>query len=227
MKAAIILARIDSSRFPRKAVTKVGGKRLIEWSIDALISMPEIKPILATTDRAIDDPLAIIAAQKGIAVFRGDLDNVAERVAGCIQAFEIDSFARINGDSPFLPQKDLLEAFSIIEDPSIDFVTNLLPRAFPYGVSIEVMKSSFYLAHLPQLTSAHYREHLTSYFYDHIDQFKVHKIKYAQGNDHEVRLVVDTPEDKDRIENILAQIPQNQTPEFSELVNLYKNTFNT
>ncbi len=218
---------MDSSRFPRKAVTKLGGKRLIEWSIDALLDIPEIKPILATTDRSIDDPLANIAKEKGIDVFRGDLNNVAGRVAACIEKFELEAFARINGDSPFLPHQDLVAAFSKIEDANIDFVTNLLPRAFPYGVSIEVMKASFYLSHLPQLLSAHYREHLTSYFYDHIDQFKVHKIKYTQGNDHQIRLVVDTPEDKENIEKLLALFPKNQKPEFSELVNLYKNTFNT
>lgn len=193
--------------------------------MDALLQIPQIKPILATTNRSIDHPLVEIAQSKGIATFCGDLNNVALRVADCIRHFEVECFARINGDSPFLAKSFLLDAFAIMEEPSVDFVTNLVPRAFPYGISVEVMRSSFYLAQFPQLQSSHYQEHLTSYFYEHLDQFKVHKIAYPYGNDHHIRLVVDTPADKQQIEQILAQIPVGEEADFLNLVTLYKNTF--
>ncbi len=226
-KAAIILARLDSNRFPAKAVTKIGGKRLIEWSMDSLLGLAGIQPILATTDRPVDTPLVDIAVAKGIPVYRGSLDNVAERVAGCIREYEVEYFARVNGDSPFMAPAYLLEAFDLLGRESADFVTNLIPRAFPYGISIEVMRSQCFLDHLPQLNTQRYQEHITSYFYDHIDRLAVRKINYPAGNDHHIRLVVDTPADKDQIERLLVEIPGGQIPNFEELVRIHKKIANT
>lgn len=222
MNAAIILARMDSSRFPSKATSLLGDKRLIEWSIDAILTNTSLTPILATTNRDVDQPLQEVAIEKGIHCFRGDLNNVAKRVAHCIKHFKIDYFARINGDSPFIMTDLLQESFELLEHKEVDFVTNLVPRSFPYGLSIEVFKSSFFLEYYQKFDSPALQEHMTSYFYKNIEQFNVHKITYPDGNQHDVRLVVDTPEDKVQVEQILAQLPKQNVYQLDNLINAYK-----
>ncbi|MFT5167215.1 MAG: spore coat polysaccharide biosynthesis protein SpsF [Saprospiraceae bacterium] len=212
MKAGLILARTDSNRLPNKALRNLGGKKLIQWSIDGILLTEDIVPILVTTDRKMDDPLIEIAQENNILFYRGSLENIAERVLGCLDHFEIEYFARINGDCPFMNCALLEEGFaSISTSNDYDFVTNLIPRAFPYGMSIEILRSSFFTDHYQHLIPD-FQEHITSWFYEHIDQFRVSKMQYPFGNDHDIRVVVDTPEDLNSLNDFIIKNPDLNIP---------------
>jgi len=206
MNAALILSRVDSKRFPGKAITNLGSKKLIKWCIDGVLNIDNIEPIIVTTDRSIDDPLADIAKESKIKVYRGSLNNVAKRVFDCINHYDIDIFARINGDSPFI-NKDLIEeAVSRFDiDEKIDFVTNLIPREFPYGLSVEMMKSSTFRMYYPRIQSQHHQEHLTSWFYENEEKINISKIAYSEGNDHDLKFAIDTEEDHKVIERVINE----------------------
>jgi spore coat polysaccharide biosynthesis protein SpsF (cytidylyltransferase family) len=218
----IILARMDSKRFPYKAITKLGDKKLIEWCIDGVVNNKQYKTILATTNREIDKPLMNIAKNKGISYFQGALDNVANRVLECIKNFNLDYFARVNGDSPFVRKELLIEGFKIIYEQDLDVVTNLVPRAFPYGISVEILKSSIFCSNYDNFTTNCYKEHITSYFYEHFGQFKTYCMQYEHGNDSDVRLVVDTPSDREHIEKMLSYSKNIQELTIAEIVKLYR-----
>lgn len=218
----IILARMDSKRFSNKALAKLGDKKLIEWCIDGVVDNERYNTILATTDREIDKPLVSIAKSKDIYCFQGALDNVANRVLECIDKFNLDYFARINGDSPFVCRELLIEGFKIICEKDLDFVTNLVPRAFPFGISVEILKSSIFVSNYAKLNSSSHREHITSYFYENFDQFKTYCMRYEYGNDHDVRLVVDRPSDLEHLNKMLIISKDINSLSISELVKLYK-----
>lgn len=59
---ALIPARGGSKRLPRKNVRLLGGKPLIEWSIQAAKGMPEIVTVLVSTD---DPEIASLAQRAG------------------------------------------------------------------------------------------------------------------------------------------------------------------
>ncbi len=220
-KAAVILSRLDSRRFPGKALAPLAGKTLLERCIDALHPAAGFAVILATTDRPLDDPLAAVAERAGIACFRGACDDVARRVGDCLERHGIDLFARVNGDSPF-PNKGLISAgFSILEGGGYDFVTNLVPRAFPYGISLEALRSDVFISRCPGF-NPHQREHITAWFYENMDKCRAYFYTYTHGNDHDVRLVVDTPEDREILEKLLAGLSRNETPSVEEIVRTYR-----
>ena len=100
--AGIVLARMDSSRFPGKALTPIGGIPLLERCLSGVLQSEQFTPILATTARSVDQPLADFAKRMRIPCFRGGLENVYGRVCVCLKEFEVDIFARINADSPFV-----------------------------------------------------------------------------------------------------------------------------
>jgi spore coat polysaccharide biosynthesis protein SpsF len=227
MNAALILARIDSKRLPNKAIKNVGGKKLIQWCIDGILNTKSLEPVLVTTDRPVDDPLIEVAKQNNIKYFRGSTYNIAKRIYDCINFFNIDIFARINGDSPFVNQKLISEALEILKkNPDIEFVTNLVPRRFPYGLSVEMLRSSVYKKHYSKINTPEFQEHITSWFYQNPDQVKIFKLNYKNGNDHHLRFVVDTYDDRDNIENFILENPSfdfHNAP-LKELVKRYKNT---
>ena len=221
VSGAIIIARMDSSRFPGKAMAHLGGKPIIERCISALKGSDEFITLLATTGREVDRPLVDVAEHLGIGYFQGSLD-ISERIADCIREFGLHYFARVNGDSPFTRRDLLTEGFRTIREKDLEFVTNLVPRAYPYGISVEIMKSKRYLSSLPDLNTDYYREHVTTYFYEHFGTLKTFCMPYASGNDHDVRLVVDTYSDLERIEKMLAVSPDAFELPISEIVKLYR-----
>ena len=224
-QAAIVLARMDSQRFPGKALTTLAGKRLIEWCVESLLTQDDFEVILATSDRPDDDPLATWAESRGVQVFRGSRDDVAQRILDCGAQFQLDYFARINGDSPLVNVDLIGRAFQLAKDHQYDIVTNLVPRAFPYGISVEVLNFHTFKHVFKDNSITPHREHITSYFYKNMQLFNYYCIPYDHGNDHDVRLTVDQPEDLERMEKLLKQIPGPPPPSLETIVKTYRKLF--
>ncbi len=116
---AVILARLDSNRLPGKTLRPALGRPMLAYTIDRVrcVRTPDRRVpdiVLATSDRAVDDPLAEFAAECGIGLFRGSVADVAGRVAACAQLREWDAFLRINGDSPFVDPATLSCALGLL-----------------------------------------------------------------------------------------------------------------
>ena len=62
---ALILARGGSKRIAGKNIRKLGGKPLIQWSIDVAKRTPEIDDILISTD---DEVIAEVAINQGLSI---------------------------------------------------------------------------------------------------------------------------------------------------------------
>jgi len=219
--AGIILARMDSRRFPKKVLMPIGGIPLLECCAAGVLRTKSFSPILATTTRPVDQPLVDFAAQIGVPCFRGDLDNVYQRVCKCLSYYGVDIFARINGDSPFV-QADLLDAgLDLLEQQNCDFVTNLVPRRFPYGVSVEICRSKIFLQAENFLSTAEHKEHITSYFYQNLSRIR-HSTLVGESDLSSVRLTIDTPEDLKRIERMQKTEPDILTSSLSKVLEIYQ-----
>jgi spore coat polysaccharide biosynthesis protein SpsF len=193
---AIVLARLDSSRLPRKALRQVHGTPLVGYALERAKQIRSLaQVVLATTERSIDDPLAAYAQSAGVAVFRGATDNVAQRCVDCATLHGADFFVRLNADSPF-PDPALIEAGlqAVDANPRLDLVTNLIGRTFPYGVSVEIVRVATLARVLPTLTPGE-AEHVTRRFYDHEGDFVLHRMYAPDPALKQARMVVDTEGD--------------------------------
>lgn len=199
----------------------------MEWAINGAKNIEGVEPVVLTTDRPIDDPLVEIAQKNGVKYFRGETLNVVKRTFDCINYYNIDIFARLNGDSPFLSKKLLEKGIRLLENSaSYDFITNLFPRHFPYGLSVEVMKASLFKKFYLEIDTPEYQEHITSWFYNNSDKFRLYKMVDPEIQDHDIRLVVDTPEDMANLNHLVKQHPDinyHNIP-VRELIKIYKQT---
>lgn len=224
--AGIILARMDSSRFPGKALTRVGDCSLLETCLSGVSKSSSFRPILATSDRSVDQPLADLAAELGVPCHRGPVDDVYGRVCGCLERFGVEVFARINGDSPFVQAALLEEGLVLLRESGCDFVTNLLPRRYPYGVSVEIFRSDLFLRCADDLTMPDQREHITSFFYQNLDRFDYRAL--IGGSDRsDIRLTIDTPEDLFLIQKMLDHRPDLFDLPLTEIIRGYRRLFNS
>jgi spore coat polysaccharide biosynthesis protein SpsF len=207
-RGAVIQARLDSVRFPGKALAPLAGRPILEHVITRTRRITRADEIvLATSDRAVDDPIAALGREAGIPVYRGSLGDVVERTLGCAIAHGFDVVARICGDSPFLSPELFDRALDLQEETDADLVSNTLVRTFPKGWSVEV----FPRRTLEQIIAAtadasHRGELMMSFIYERPDQFRIASFR-AEGADlGQASVAIDTPEDLVRAEALVARL---------------------
>ena len=158
----IIQARMNSARLPGKMLRKIGGKPTLEYLIDRVqLIRGNIVIVVATSVKKSDDDIERFCISNQINYFRGSLDDVALRMLTAAKKNGMDAFIRINGDSPFINQKLIDRAISIFENGNFDLVTNVFPRSFPVGQSVEIIKTSTFDCIYKMLSASEDSEHVT------------------------------------------------------------------
>ena len=140
---AIIQARTSSKRFPKKVLYKINSKPLIIRVVNnALKSNLVSNLIVATSKEKSDDQLVKLIKKSRFKYFRGSLKNVALRMLNVAQINNAKYFMRLSGDSPLIDYKIIDFAIKILKkNKNVDIVTNVFPRTFPSGQSVEIIKT--------------------------------------------------------------------------------------
>jgi spore coat polysaccharide biosynthesis protein SpsF len=203
---AIIQARTSSRRLPGKVLRELAGKPLLQHLIDGLRHADEVDLIvLATSAEVSDDELAEFAVSSGLEAHRGPLDDVARRFRDAAAEHSLDAFARVNGDSPLFDHRLLETAIRRFREGGFDLVTNVLRRTYPTGQSIEVVDSRCFERVYPELSEPGDLENVTPYFYRHPERFRIASFE-SPTSYQGLRLAVDTEEDFQRVESMLARM---------------------
>lgn len=221
-KAFFLLARTDSSRLPGKVFLPLGKETLLELVVSQLKQFANIPVFLVTSDRAVDDELCHMASGLGCSLYRGSIDDVPERIVGAIEASGADAFFRINGDSPCIDVALIEQAAKLYDGGRYDFVSNLVTRTYPYGVSVELINSASYRKIQPGF-SGQQLEHPTLYLYDQLDEFDFAEIRSAEDNSG-IRLTIDTLEDYIEFVERLSRHPDFFALSTQEKINLIRAT---
>jgi len=207
----VIPCRLDSQRLPGKVLADVGGAPLLRRLLERVESARDWDAVvLATTDRAEDDPIAAFGVAAGVDVFRGGLDDVAGRLLGAAESTGLDWFFRVNGDSPCVDPALLEAAVARIIVGDADFVTNLVPRRFPYGIAVEAVRTDVYRALAPRLEAEAARERPMSVLYD--SGLRVSRIEREGPSLAGIRLAVDAPADLIRLRRLFERIEPDAWP---------------
>src|SRR5580692_2175930 len=80
VKLALIQARMGSSRFPGKVLEDLCGRPMLWHVVNRVGKARSLdKVVVATTDGAVDDPIAQFCEREGIVCFRGSEQDVLDR----------------------------------------------------------------------------------------------------------------------------------------------------
>jgi len=222
MKVGVVVqARMSSSRFPGKILHPVHGKPLLWYLLSSLRCCTHSDLlVVATSDEASDDPVEAFCLAEGVECFRGPLADVAYRFRLVVEAYELDSFVRICGDSPLLDHRLVDHAITLCRHERCDVVSNILPRSFPKGQSVEVINADAYLRAESEMADLSDREHVTQFLYANQKDFKFQSFE-SKVDFSDVRHVVDTEEDMDRFTCVVSCMDRPHTEyEWQELVAL-------
>lgn len=174
----IIQARCSSKRLKNKVLLKLNNIPVIRHLINTIKKNKKIKKIIvATSNQKTDDKLIRYLKKINILFYRGDLDNVAKRLCLAAKKYKAKKFMRISGDSPLIDNEVLNKALEINKKfSSYDLITNLYPRTFPKGQSVEIIKTSILEKNIKFMTKFE-KEHVTKFFYSRRIKLKIKNFK--------------------------------------------------
>lgn len=192
---AIIQARFSSKRLRGKVLKKIKKKELLKRVVERALKSKKIKKIIvATSCHKSDDKIVNFCLKKKIDYYRGDLNDVWYRFVKVLKLNKEKSFVRICADSPFIHNKLLDKGIEIFDKSGCDIVTNVFPRSYPKGQSIEIFKSSVLIKNYSKFRSSYFKEHFPQFFYKNSKKFKIKNFKYKSNFSH-LNLSIDTKGD--------------------------------
>lgn len=206
----IVQARMTSTRLPGKVLLPLAGQPMLVRLIERLRRVQRADGIVvATTVNASDDPIAAVCDSLGVPVHRGSEADVLSRYAEAATRFGATTVVRITSDCPLIdPQvvDQMLDAYSA---HSVDYLSNMLPPSWPYGMAVEVFSNEVLQQAHAQAREAAEREHVTPFVYWRPERFRLHNLACASDLSQH-RWTVDTPEDYALVQRIFETLHPQQ-----------------
>lgn len=216
MKTIIIVqARMTSTRLPGKVLLPLAGEPMLMRLMERLRRVQRADGIvIATTTNASDDPIAALCAQQGVPCHRGSELDVLSRYADAARLHAADVVVRITSDCPLIDPALIDQLIAVYEEGDSDYVSNMLPPTWPYGMAVEVFSATALAQAHAEATQDAEREHVTPFIYWHPQRYRLRNVASPVALSHH-RWTVDTPEDYELVRRLFDHLlPTN--PHFTQ-----------
>lgn len=196
--AAIIQARMGSTRLPGKVLREICGEPMIGHVVRRVRRLARVNWVgVAIPATQEDGPLAdYLNTLDGVAVTRGPEEDVLARYVAAAEAAQADAVVRITADCPLIcpsVSQRVVDAFLARSD-ECDYASNSLERTFPRGLDTEIVSLKVLRTADSEASRASDREHVTTFVWRQPERFRLHSVADSRDRSH-LRLTVDTPED--------------------------------
>ncbi len=206
--AAVVQARMTSTRLPGKVLADIGGQPSLRLQMDRLRRASELDAIVvATSEDPSDDPISDLCRDMGVAVVRGPLLDVLERYRLAGEELAAEGIVRLTADCPFIDPAVVDRVVARWRAGSEDFVGNCVePRTYPVGMDTEVVTWAALRTAADEATDPVDREHVTPFVRSRPDRFPAARVDLEPAYAN-VRLTLDTPEDLALLRDVAARVP--------------------
>jgi len=124
--AAIIPARLGSTRFPEKPLAMLGGKCLITRVWEAVVATELFDEVIVATDskRILD---VVLAAGGKAQMTSSEHPSGSDRVAEVASGLEADIIVNVQGDEPFITEEVLKPLLDSFLDDAVQMASLMTP----------------------------------------------------------------------------------------------------
>ncbi|SIQ30300.1 cytidylyltransferase domain-containing protein [Halanaerobium kushneri] len=224
--AAIIQARMGSTRLPGKVMKDLAGRPVLWHDIQRIKQSKMIDDIIiATTTKEQDKVIYKKALEWGVKAFRGSEEDVLKRYYDAAAKNDVDTVVRITSDCPLIDPQVIDEIIKYYNDNNYTLVTNagsdLENRTYPRGLDTEVFSFDILKEAFNKSEKKYQREHVTPYIYENYDDIYYYKNDKDLSN---YRLTLDTKEDYELIKAIYDNLYYAENDFYlSEIIELLDN----
>jgi len=213
---AILCARMSSSRFLGKVLADLGGITLLEQCITRLYRAKSVKNIVvAIPDSPEDDPIATAAERMEVAVFRGSLLNVVERMWDAMHSHGMGTplVYRAMSDQPFMDWEALDRSAALMLENNWDLILPLSFEEDPvYGAGVSPWSYRAFQAIRENSTQPDELEHPGMWLRRNLDVFDYGLIDLPHWCYRPYRLELDTPYDRGLVLRLIEHGVTADTP---------------
>lgn len=221
---AIIQARMGSSRLPGKVLKDLAGESVLARVVHRTRQAKLLSEVVvATSVLASNDCLVGECERLRVACFRGDEADVLDRYYRAAQAFSADVIVRITADCPLIDPALIDSTVTAFLDNRVDYATNALVVTYPRGLDVEVFTSSALKMAAEQATASYQRSHVTPYFYENRDLFKIVS-PTADADYSRHRWTLDTAEDLEMLREVYRRLEGNLNAGWREVLAVVEST---
>src|SRR6202050_5159909 len=120
--AAVIPARLSSTRLSRKVLREIAGRPMVEWVWRAAMASGLMDPVLVATDA---EEVASICRERGVPVVMTSQEcpSGSDRVREVARQIDADIYVNIQGDEPTLTADFFPPLLGLFERPEVEVAT--------------------------------------------------------------------------------------------------------
>ena len=224
--AAIIQARVGSTRLPGKVMYPLDGRHALDHVVDRVSSADSVnKTIVATSTTKPDDVIEQYAPKIGTNVIRGGESDVLDRFECAIKAHDPDIVLRITGDCPLISPRFIDTSVERIQTENVDYVCAGLERTFPRGLTCEAFTVESFERMSRKANEPRHREHVTPYYRENPDDFDLYNLRSNEvfqekqlQNRTDLRLTLDEPADYQLLEAVYGEVVYEDLLDVTEVI---------
>lgn len=207
----VVQARLSSTRLPGKVLLPIGGRPMLERMLGRLARARQLDAlVVATTDLAVDRPIAALAERLRLPCVEGNATDLIERHLVAALATRADAVVKIPSDCPLIDPEIVDRVVATYRDAAgaLDYVSNLHPASWPDGNDVEIFSRRALEAAFVEADRPHEREHTTPFLWDQPSRFRLANVTWSGGRDlsRSHRLTVDHREDFEVVSAIFAAL---------------------
>lgn len=201
---AIIQARMGSTRLPGKVLRDIGGMTMLARVVRRVQRATLLhEVVVATSMEASDTAIVQECHHLSVPVFQGNEQDVLDRYYQAAIMYQAAGVIRITADCPLIEAEVIDKVVAAFKAQPADYASNIIERTYPRGLDTEVMTLGALEQVWRSATEPYQRIHVTPYFYQHPEQFRLLSITSDADYSH-YRWTVDTAEDLTFIQAVYA-----------------------
>jgi len=124
--AAVIPARLGSTRMPRKVLRPIAGRPMVEWVWRAANASGLMEPVVVATD-AEEVAAACRERQIPFVMTSSACPSGSDRVREVVRQIDADIYVNIQGDEPTLTPDFFPPLLRLFEGPAVEVTTLAVP----------------------------------------------------------------------------------------------------
>tara|TARA_X000000950_G_scaffold266529_1_gene342105 strand:- start:1699 stop:2490 length:792 start_codon:yes stop_codon:yes gene_type:complete len=207
----IVIARMQSDRFPGKALEKIGNYFSLELCLLNCKKIKKVDKIILATTRLKSDKVLIKTFKKKFNIFAGESKNVLKRMLDVCKKFNFKDIVRVTGDCPFI-SPDIIEI--LIKKHQLAKADMTIARKSAAGTYGEVYKVNALKKILRMSNNSGYTEYLPYYFLHNKKNFTIKMVDLPLRLQRNYRITLDYKKDLIMFNQLIKKStkkPQNLT----------------
>ena len=214
--AAIIQARMGSTRLPGKVLLRVLKRPLLYYMVERIKRISSVdEVIVATSTSSKDDEIESFCIKHRYTFFRGAEEDVLDRFYKAAKSAKAAFVVRFTADCPLIDPNLVEQLIGVFKRSETDYcsIATGAPVAhkydinrFPDGMDAEIftmdaLEEAWKMAGTPL-----YREHVTPYIWKNTKRFKTGAMVCDKGDFSRYRWTLDNIEDYELIRWVYEQL---------------------